>query len=168
MTYLIVHQRKKEQGFILITTLVLLIILTILGVAQISINSSQTQVATNVSDSENTFEKTEGAVNDAINKMLTHSYTASNFINNANGLYLFNQNNTPIWQTVTWSGSAVISSFSGLNGSQSSYLIEQLPSVAQPGQNMKSLTKVYRITARAAGQTGNSSVLIQSTVQIKQ
>lgn len=168
MTYFITHQRKTEQGFILITTLVLLIILTILGVSQISINSTQTQVATNVADSENTFEKTEGAVNDAINKMLAHSYTASNFASNANGLYLFNQSNTPIWQTVTWSCSAVISSFSGLNGAQSSYLIEQLPSVAQPGQNMKSLTKVYRITARAAKQTGNSSVLIQSTVQIKQ
>lgn len=160
---------KAAQGFILITALILLMMLTILGITQISINSSQTQVATNISDIENSFEKTEGAVNEAINQMLTHSYAASNFANNSNGLYLFDQTNAPIWQGVNWNASgAVISSFSGLNGSQASYLIEQLPSVVQPGQNMKALTKIYRITAHSFGQTGNSSVLIQSTVQIKQ
>ncbi|RUR06004.1 pilus assembly protein [Legionella sp. km772] len=169
MIYFTTDNRKKEQGFILITTLVLLGMLTVLGVAQITINSSQTQIATNISDTETSFEKTEGAVNEAINRMLDHAYTASNFSNNNNGLYLFNQNNTPIWQTVNWDASgAVIRSFSGLNGPQASYVIEQLPSVVQPGQNMKALTRIYRITARSVGQTGNSSVLIQSTVQIQQ
>lgn len=169
MMYAAPHNRKTEQGFILITSLVLLMMLTVLGVAQISINSTQTQVATNVTDTETSFEKTEGAVNEAINQMLDHAYTASNFSSNTNGLYLFNQSTTPIWQTVNWeSGGAVIRSFSGLNGLQASYIIEQLPSVVQPGQSMRALTRIYRITGRSVGQTGNSSVLIQSTVQIQQ
>ena len=169
MIHLTLKNRKTEKGFILITTLVLLIMLTVLGVAQISINSTQTQVATNTTDSEISFEKTEGAVNEATNQMLDHVYTASNFSSNTNGLYLFDQSATARWQTINWDSSgAVIRSFSGLNGAQASYIIEQLPSVVQPGQSMKALTRIYRITGRAVGQTGYSSVLIQSTVQIQQ
>ncbi len=158
--------KKIGAGYILITTLILLLMLTILGVSQISINSSQTRVATNVTDSETSFEKTEGAGNEAINRILANSFNTNNFINNTNGLYLFNQNETPIWQTVNWNNNtAVISSFSGLNGTQASYVIEQLPSVAQTGQNIRTLTKIYRVTGHATGQTGAFSVLIQNTIQ---
>lgn len=161
--------RQKQKGFLMITTLILLAMLTTIGVSQVSINNTQTQVTTNSTDAEISFEKTEGAVNEAINKMLDHAYTNSNFAGNSNGLYLFNQNEKPIWQTVKWdSATSVIRSFNGLNGAQANYVIEQLPSVVQPGQSMRVLTRIYRITGRSVGQNGNSSVLIQSTVQIQQ
>lgn len=161
----VTHQQK---GFILITTLVLLGMLTILGVSQISINSTQTKVAANATDSEISFEKTEGAMNEAVRKMINRTYSYDSFQNNANGLYLFNQNVAPAWQTINWDSSgAVITSFAGMSGLQAKYIIEQLPSVVKPGQNMKTSTRIYRITARAVGQNGSSSVLLQSTVQIQ-
>ena len=159
---------KSQTGFILLTTLVLLGMLTILGVSQISVNSTQTKVAANTTDSEISFEKTEGAMNEAIRKMINRTYSNDSFLNNTNGLYLFNQNAAPAWKTVNWDGGAVITSFNGLSGSQASYIIEQLPSVVKPGQNMKTTTRIYRITARAVGQNGSSFVLLQSTVQIQQ
>lgn len=165
-TYRLNH--KNGQGFILVVTLVFLLMLTILGIAQISINATQTQVATNVNDIETSFEKTEGAVNEAVNKVLNNSINPINFLTNANGFYLFQATQTPIWQTVNWGSNATTSSFSGLNGSQAHYVVEQLPSVIKPGQNMRSLTRIYRITGRSVGQTGNASVFIQNTMQVQQ
>ena len=158
----------KNRGFILITTLILLIMLSILGMTEVSVNTTQTQIATNSTDSEISFEKTEGTMNEAINKMLSNAYDSSVFLQNSNGLYLYNQSATPLWQTIDWTSSAAIHSFSGLSGLQANYIIEQLPSVVKPGQNMKATTYVYRITGKAVGQNGSSSVLLQSTLQIQQ
>ena len=159
---------KQQKGYLLITSLMLLVMLTVLGLAQVSINTTQTQIVTNTVDAEISFEKTEGAVNQAINQLLANNYSSFNFLNNANGLYIFNVNADPVWRTVNWdSSTTVINSFSGIDGRQAKYLIEQLPSVVQPGQNMKSLTRIYRITGRAVGQNGASSILIQSTVQVR-
>jgi type IV pilus assembly protein PilX len=159
----------QQKGFILITTLVLIVVLTVLAVTEISVNNTQTRLATNATDSEISFEKAEGALNEAINQVMNHSYNAESFLRNTNGLYLFDKNATPAWQTINWdSNNTSINSFQGNSHSQASYIIEQLPSVVQPGQNMKALTRVYRITTRSVGENGHSSLLLQSTVQIQQ
>jgi type IV pilus assembly protein PilX len=143
--------------------------LTVMALTQTSHNTAQTRVATNATDSEISFEKTEGALNEAINNIMHSTYTNQSFLNNTNGLYLFDSSAAPLWKTVNWSsGSAVINSFHGSSGAQSSYIIEQLPSVIQPGQNMKTATRVYRITARSQEASGNSSIMIQSTIQLQQ
>lgn len=163
-----VKNTVHKKGFALITTLVLLTMLTILALSQISTNSTQTKMATNATDSETSFEKTEGTVNEATNKMINSSYTSDQFLQNGSGLYVFDQNATPLWQTLNWDSSvSAIRGFSGLAGSQANYIIEQLPSVVQPGQNLRSMTRIYRITGRTTGQSGQSSVLLQSTLQIQ-
>lgn len=160
--------QSRQQGYVLLTTLILMIMLTMLALTQVSLNTTQTRVATNVTDTEITFEKTEGAVNEAINSINNGTYIAASFLNNSNGLYLYNQNSSPLWKTVNWSSGAVINSFQGKSGNQASYFIEKLPSVCQPGQNCKTPTNIYRITGRGLGANGNSSVLIQTTVQTQQ
>jgi len=162
------QRRQKQQGFILITTLFLLLMLTVLAVSQTASNTSQTQIATNATDSEISFEKAEGALNEAINRMLQNNYSIDLFANNSNGLYVFDSTKSPLWETVNWEGTGVIRSFSGMSGLQANYIIEQLPSVVQPGQSMRTLTRMYRITGRAVGQNGVSSVLLQSTIQLQQ
>ena len=159
--------QRNQNGYILITTLVLMIMLTAMALTQISMNSSQTRVATNATDLEQSFEKTEGAMNEAINRILNSTYTTANFLQNNNGLYVFNTTDTtPLWKTIDWSSSAaVIKSFQGASGNQASYIIEQLPSVIQPGQNMKTPTYVYRITARTVGASGNTAIMLQTTME---
>lgn len=157
-----------QQGYILLTTLILLIALTVLALAGVSLNNTQTRIAANATDTEICFEKTEGALNEAINYLINGTYTVNDFLQNTRGLYLFAPTAAPLWTTVNWSSStAVINSFSGSSGSQASYIIEQLPSVVQPGQNMKTPTYIYRITARSVGASGNNAVLLQSTIQIQ-
>jgi type IV pilus assembly protein PilX len=161
--------QMKQCGYVLLTTLVLMIVITVLALTQVSLNTSQTRVAANATDSEVSFEKTEGAMNEALNKLINGTYTSTTFLNNSNGLYLYDPTASPLWQTISWTSAAsVIKSFQGSSGAQASYIIEQLPSVIQPGQNMKSPTNIYRITARALSASGNSSVLIQTTLQIQQ
>lgn len=158
----------NQKGFILITTLVLLVMITIIGMAQISMNSTQTKVTANTTDIEINYEKTEGALNEAINKLIKQEYDNEDFANNTNGLYLCNSNAAPTWKTLNWdSAASVIPSFQGLSGKQASYIVVQLPSVAQPGQNMKTLTRIYRVTSRSVAQSGLSSVMLQNTVQIQ-
>lgn len=159
----------NQQGYILLTTLVLMIMISVMAITQVSSNTSQTRVATNATDTEITFEKTEGALNEALNQVINSTYTTESFLRNTNGLYLFDHTAAPLWKTVNWSSTAaVIPSFQGSSGSQASYIIEQLPSVVQPGQNMSKPTRVFRATARSVGANGNSSIMIQSTVQIQQ
>lgn len=169
MSYLSSAKRCKEKGFILITTLIFMFMLTVLALSLVSTNSTQTQIAANMSDANITFQKTEGALNQAINLILNNNYAAGNFLLNNNGLYTFNPNNAPLWETVDWTNSgAVISSFDGATGTSASYIIEQLPSVVAPGQNAGRLTRIYRVTGQASGQNPNSRVMLQATVQIQQ
>ncbi|CEG58508.1 pilus assembly PilX family protein [Legionella fallonii] len=159
----------KQQGYVLLITLVLMIMLTVLALTQVASNTNQTRVASNATDSEITFEKTEGAVNQAINNLNNGTYTAASFLNNSNGLYVFDPNSPPLWTTINWSSSAVINSFQGNTGSQAAYFIEKLPSVCLPGQNCRTQTNnLYRITARAVGASGSSAVIIQTTLQVQQ
>lgn len=168
MITLEVSTSLRQRGSILIMALVMLTILSVLAITQIMLNSTQTRIAANSSDREVSFEKTEGAVNQAINYLLKGTYTPATFLQNSNGFYLYDQNTAPLWTTINWSGSTAINSFQGSSGSQASYIIEKMPSVVIPGQNMKAPTNVYRITSRSVGANGNSSVVLQTTLQIQQ
>lgn len=160
---------RFQQGYIMVMSMVLLILLTVLAVTQVSLNTTQTRVAANATDTEVSFEKTEGALNEALSLLINGSYSADNFIANNNGLYLLDASAYPKWATVNWSNHAeVINSFQGYSGSKASYIIEQLPSVIKPGQSMKSPTHVYRVTARTVGASGNSSIILQATLQVQQ
>lgn len=157
--------RFSQTGSVLIITLIVLLMLTVMAVAEISVNSTQTHVATNTADAQIAFQTAEGALNEATNNLLANQYPLSGFLSNANGLYQM-QNNAPLWTTVDWSSAgAVIMSFQGQSGAQAAFIIELLPSVPKPGQSMASPSPVYRITARAVGASGSSPVILQNTVQ---
>ena len=161
--------KKSCEGSVLIVTLLLMVMLTAMATTQISYNKTQLHIATNSADVQIAFHTAEGALNEAINNLLAGTYTSSSFLSNLNGLYLPDPSSAALWTTVDWnSNNAVIKSFQGQSNAQAAYIIEQLPSVVKPGQNMNSPTQVYRITARAVGASGNSVVILQSTEQLQQ
>lgn len=161
-------KKIRPQGYVLLLSMVFLMMLTLLAISVISLNTTQTRIATNHTNTEISLEKAEGALNEAINKLIKGTYNPKNFMQNGNGLYLLDPSAPPIWTTINWSSSsAVISGFKGSSGASASYIIEQLPSVVSPGQNMKTPTSIYRITVRAVGAGGNEATILQSTVQIQ-
>ncbi|KTD74299.1 pilus assembly PilX family protein [Legionella tucsonensis] len=159
----------QQKGYVLIMTMILLLTLIALALTTVSLNTTQTRIAANATDTEISLEKTEGALNEAINILIKGTYNTTNFLQNSNGLYMLNPTDPPLWSTANWSSSSsVIRSFQGYSNTQASYIIEQLPSIVQPGQNMKTPTRIYRITARSIGANGNTIVMLQSTIQIQQ
>ena len=159
---------RRQNGSVLIVTLLIMLMLTIMAVSEVSFNSTQTRIAPNSADAQVAFQTAEGALNEATNNLLAGTYPASSFLANANGLYLFNATNAPLWTTVNWTSAGnVILSFQGSSSAPAAFFIEQLPSVIKGGQNVNLPTQVYRITARAVGASGSSPVILQSTVQIQ-
>ena len=165
---IILYARQMQTGSVLVITLLVMLALTILAVTEVSFNSTQTRIATNSADAQVAFQTAEGALNEATNNILANTYPPASFLANANGLYLLNPNNPPLWTTVNWTNAgAVILSFQGTSNTQAAYLIEQLPSAVKAGQNVEIPTQVFRITARAVGASGNSPVILQSTIEIQ-
>ena len=159
--YLVVS-RTTQRGSVLITTLILLIMLTVLGLAMISLNSTQTRIATNSSDAQQAYQTAEGALNQAANNLLAGNYTQAGFIANTNGLYAFDTSITPRWQSVDWTNGTNVTQCTTCGmGTQAAFIIEYMPPVNVPGVGAR---QVYRVTARALGVSGKSPVVLQSTV----
>jgi type IV pilus assembly protein PilX len=159
---------SSQQGSVLITVIILVLILTVTAISEVSFNSTQTRIATNSADRQIAFMTAEGALSQGINNLLAGTYPTTGFLANTSGLFVFNPNNAPLWTTIGWTSSAVIPSYQGNSNTQGAFFIEQLPSITLPGQNMSNHTWIYRITARAVGASGNSPVILQATVQIPQ
>ena len=158
-----------HRGTVLLITIMLMLMLTVLGLGLVSLNSTQTRIATNSGDAQIAFQTAEGALNQAQSNILAGNYPASSFLANNNGLYIFNPANAVLWSSVNWANSgAVVQSFQGGSKTPAAYIIELLPSVILPGQSFKKATSVFRITARAVGPSGGAPVILQSTLQIQQ
>jgi type IV pilus assembly protein PilX len=158
---------------VLITTAVLLVVLTILALAAVSMISTQTRVATNSADVQVAYQAAEGGLTTAQNQLIAGTIPAANFLANAGGYYIFDTTGArpPVWtDAATWGDAGkVVQGFlnGGSSGPAYAYVIEQLPPVIRPGQAMNKPTQVYRITARATGLSGNAPVVLQSTLQLQ-
>lgn len=165
------HLRSSQRGAVLLTTVILLVLLTILALAAVSMNSTQTRVATNSADNLVAYQTAEAALNQAETALISGSYTG--FGLNTQGLYTFTPGSTPLWaanlSTASWWQSATnaIQGFQGGSSQPAAFVIELMPPVIKPGQGMKAVVNVYRITARAVGTSGQSPVVLQSTMQVQ-
>ncbi len=165
---------SRSSGFVLLTALVMLLVLTISALVAMVYQANQARVAGNTANAQISFETGEGALRIAEGALLSGQYVNSPFTTAGNGgLYLFNPQATPVWaQSATWSGSGttMASPYQGLSGAVPQIVIEQLPSVAMPGQNVASMqygggvqpSRVYRITVRALGANGKAPTMVQS------
>lgn len=160
---------RGQQGFVLITALILVVILTIMALAGVTLGSTQTRIAANTAAQEATFQAAEGALNQAQTNLLINNYPATSYAANTAGLYLYNSAAPPLWTTVNWnSGSAVIFSTWGSlpAGISTAYIIEKMVAVYMPGQQQP--VNMYRITVNATQASGGAPVILQSLVQIPQ
>lgn len=163
--------RSSQRGVVLLTTIIMLVLLTILALAAMSMNSTQTRVATNSADNLVAYQTAEAALNQAETALVSGSYTG--FGLNTQGQYTFSPGSTPLWaanlSNTSWWQSATnaIQGFQGGSNQAAAFVIELLPPVIKPGQGMNTLVNVYRITARAVGASGQSPVVLQSTMQVQ-
>ncbi len=179
-------QQQAQRGIALVMALVFLLLLTIIGIAALGTTSLEEKMAHNAKDRNLAFQAAESAL------FLGESWLAGQttmppFENNSGGLYQLastSSSATPLWESVNWSGSGVItypslpygtlSITAGGAGStlaeintQPKYIIEKVATVQNESSSLGigssyRYRHVMRVTARGTGGTDAAVVMNQS------
>ncbi len=168
--------RNRQSGFVLIVALVLLLILTIIGLAATQSTNLEERMAGNERDHDMAFQAAEAALRSAEGG--TEEALWNNWPSDSNGQYLFVPTTPPQWQTAGWlSTPGNVLNYQTVTGNtlpgvaqQPVFMIEQMPPVPAPGQSLGlqqfssgvPQIQVYRITAQGWGGDANAQVMLQS------
>ena len=178
-----------QRGFVLIVALILLLVLTILGLAAAQSTSLEERMAGNYRNNTLAFQAAEAGIRAAESCLSAGTSACSGFASNTNGVYLFNPGappppssaTTPLWNVAGfWTTSGNTMSYTSANGvnfanvaSQPQIIIEEMPPVAQPGGNIGTQQygggapgiQLYRITVLGTGGDNSANVMLQAIFQ---
>ena len=180
--------RERQGGFVLIVGLVILLVLTILGVAAMQGTTLQEHMAGNSQDRQLAFQAAEAGLNAGEQFVLkyTLNYPHPQPTLTSSPAYTNCAQNTSLhcsadsWVSVFPTGQSPDTSksitYSGsLTGAHAYYMVEQLNLKAPPvGESAVSLPAApgggqpsfYRVTAEGVGKDGHTSVVLQSVVRV--
>jgi len=178
-------RHPAQRGFVLIVALVLLLILTILGLAAAQSTSLEERMAGNARNRDMAFQAAEAGLRAAESCLNTGLAICTSFSNNTAGNYLFDPNNppppsnfnTPLWAVNGfWNNPANVLSYNTITGLnlpqvavQPEIIIEQLPAIAAPGGNIGQqqfggstpMIQNYRITVLGFGGDNSATAMLQ-------
>lgn len=171
------HLNRDQRGATLIVALILLLILTLVGVAGMQDTTLQEKMVGNMRDRNLAFQAAEAGLRGG--EKYLQAATLPAFANTGgllNKNYVIPVVNTPLtpgdpafWDAYPWAGNsrAYSTTFSELTAAPR-YVVEEVPTVMAPvGESMKfgilKEIKSYRVTARASGGTTDAVVILQST-----
>lgn len=163
----------RERGATLIVALVLLLIMTLIGVAGMQDTTLQEKMVGNMRDRNLAFQAAEAALRGG--EKYLQAATLPSFNNSAG---LINKNypglrsgDPDFWDSYPWASNALsyssTSTYTDLSAAPR-YVIEEVPTVfSAPGESVKfnalKELKSYRVTTRAQGGTTDAVVILQST-----
>ncbi len=160
---------RAQQGMVLVICLIMLLLLTLSGLAAMRGSTLQEKMAGNSRDSEQAFLAAEAGLRNGELFMTTAAAVASGAfdITGTSGLYDVAKSGVNVdWRAATanWRNSATLSGVAATP----QYLVEKLPEVTNKGLSLEadqplSTMIIYRITASAVGQTTTSRAVLQST-----
>lgn len=172
------RQARRQQGAVLITGLIFLLVLTMLGISAMSINALEERMAGNSRDLNLAFQAAESGLRDAELDILNNIGPASAFdAACTDGLCLPPLSSTPLAQSIDWNDASITRAYGAYTGAaplelvsaQPRYIIEMLSSLpAGTGQSIATGIKpasggvAYRISALGVGGRSGSRVILQS------
>jgi type IV pilus assembly protein PilX len=180
---------STQAGFVLIVALLLLLVLTILGLAAAQSTSLEERMAGNARDQDLAFQAAEAGLRAAETCLNANPGVCGGFNADTNGKYLFSPGNppapstntTPLWEVSGfWDTASNVLAYSQVSSfpvpsvaAQPEILIEQMPPVAAPGGNLGSQQygggspsiQYYRITVLGTGGSDSATAMIQSMYQ---
>jgi type IV pilus assembly protein PilX len=180
---------SNQSGFVLIVALVLLLILTILGLAAAQSTSLEERMAGNNRDLDLAFQSAEAGLQAAENCLNANPGVCNAFTADTNGRYLFSPSNppppstasTPLWEVSGfWDNSSNYLAYSTVSSTpipsvadQPKIIIEQMPPVAMAGGNLGAQSygggspsiQYYRITVLGTGGSNAATAMLQSMYQ---
>lgn len=160
-----------QRGATLIVALIMLLVLTVIGVAGMQDTTLQERMAGNMRDRNLAFQAAEAALRGGEKYLQSATLPA---FNNTNGLINkdfpdLRPGDPAFWDAYAWSSNsrAYSTTFSELS-EVPRYVIEEVPTVTAPiGESVKFGTlkelRSYRVTAHAKGGTTDAVVILQST-----
>lgn len=166
--------RKKEEGFVLFTGLVILLIMTLVVLYNMGTSISQEKSSGALQDKNVAFQNAETALRYAENYLYSNNPSANMFTTNcANGLCIPTTDETPVWDSINWATETakVIQLPAGTVAGtpmQPKFMIELLgPIPASEGESAKLNSSntggvAYRITTYATGNRTSTVAQLQS------
>lgn len=160
-----------QKGVALLVSLILLVVMTLLGLAGIRAITQEERMAGQAFDRSIAFQAAEAALREIeaaveTNKPEPASGTGCNLVGAIMSCSLPGTADTPRWENTSfasWQAATPVSS--GVLTVTPEYFVEYLGNTfaCQPGSASDTMNcKRYRITARTAGSAGRASVVLQS------
>ena len=170
----------RQRGVVLVVSLMMLLVLTLIGLAATRGTALEQRMTANQNDREVAFEAAEAALR--FGEGTLNAATQPNYALNTNGAY-FKQTmvttgaNAQVWWNSTfWNTAGNMATYSGgiLPAPASPplyYVVQSTAATADNGQGYgqsraqgahENFQSVYYVYARGVGVTGNTSVILQS------
>jgi len=177
-----IFNSRQQRGAALITSLIILLVLTVLGVSAMSTSSLEELMAGNLRDQNLSFQAAEAALQDGERYIDSWGGTppaatsdGSNsgvYTRDEFGLYESTAFNTSVWNNAvaTTYGADTGIAISSLGEVQAlpMYIIEEEDFVAKDAsfraQTQREGAYYYRVTGRGVGASSNAVTLLQTTV----
>jgi type IV pilus assembly protein PilX len=175
--------RSRQQGAILYISLILLMILTIIGVAAARLQTGEAVMARNDHNHQLAMQAAEAALRDAEINLADGIWDIAQFAANANGLYVLQTEvqglpASSVADTINWTpANPAAMPYTGpalanapASPVQTQVIIENLPPVARAGDpmctpsNQTQSCSVYRVTAHAVGGDASAAATLQSII----
>jgi type IV pilus assembly protein PilX len=173
----ILTSRQRQQGVVLVVSLLMLLVLTMIGLAATRGTTIEQRMTMNQNDQEVAFQAAEAALRAGEGALAGAANL--DFSANTNGAYTSTTMASDLnWRSIDWSpsGSAVVSYGNGIHPEPivypSYYIVyDTVASQIGGGTSLSpdqpvSTNAVYHIYARGVGLTGNVAVVLESTYSI--
>lgn len=171
MNLSVMSSTERQQGAVLIVSLMLLLVMTLIGVTALQTTTLEEKMAGNLRDRETAFQAAEVALREGEDYL---GGVALPEFNDANGLY---QPNRDLWQTIDWTDNTKVfvstamddAITAGVLSQAPGYYIEELSTNVAVGDSIKTGFEPppesgnYRITAHGFGGSTAAEVVLQST-----
>lgn len=176
-----VSPTSSQKGAVLIVGLIMVLLMTIVGLAAIRGSGLQEAMAGNMRDRNIAFQAAEAGLREGEDYLEDHLSTLS-FDGTTTGLYRNlsdpGNNSEPVdqWSSSDWSSATAITSgltLQPMGASEPLYLIEKLDVVLAAGADGGAIdyasqleaeeVEFFRLTSRGLGLSTNSQAIVQST-----
>lgn len=173
---------KKQSGAVLVVALIMVLLMTIVGLASIRGSGLQEQMAGNMRDRNLAFQASESALREGESLVATAALANVQVFNNTAGLFKFDAFSANAMKTTgrkfwaeefDWTTKAkAYSTDIAHTAEKPSFVLERVetlePGVSGGAIDWASVLDTepeisYRVTARAAGGTTDTVVILQST-----
>ena len=163
----------KQKGVALITTLFLLLLMIIIGMAGMRTTTLEEKMSANLRDKTVAFQAAESALKEA-EAILDGVIQLSDFNDSGiNGYYSSTNDQDSPWETIDWNDEAIV--IEGLAITETTdaprYIIEHFTEISSEGNSLNMGNygsnvgagdfEIFRITAMGIGASSTSRVMVQ-------